>query len=71
MRVPLSLAVLLLAGCAQCPQPAPVTRVIDTACDWVKPITASLADTPDTLRQVLAHDQAIRKNCAPVPEEAR
>lgn len=58
---------LAIAGCAtttpQPPQTVTVTKVVDTACDWVKPITASKADTDDTKRQILAHDLAISKNC--------
>jgi len=55
---------LFLAACAtQCPPAQPQTRVIDSACAWVKPITAAAGDTADTKRQILAHDMAVRANC--------
>lgn len=55
---------LAIAGCAttQTPEP-PSIRVIDTACDWVKPITANSADTFETKQQIYAHDLAYMKNC--------
>ncbi len=55
--------VLAIAGCATTPTPEPVTRVIDTACDWVRPITASSSDTYETKQQILAHDLAYTRNC--------
>lgn len=67
MRLPVLLAALLLAGCAaQCPPPPPpvtTTRLIDTACNWVRLITGSPLDTLETKRQILAHDTAFTKNC--------
>lgn len=60
---------LVLSGCAapraSAPQ-VPKTRIEDTACSWVKPLTASPADTIDTKRQILAHDLALSKNCPKV-----
>lgn len=63
----------LLAGCATCPAVAPApqpeviakTRVIDTACDWVKPIYLDKTDvlSDETAKAILAHDQAGAKNC--------
>jgi len=50
---------LLLAGCASQPQPT----IIDTACSWVKVLTFSPQDTPQTKREIIAHDKAVRKNC--------
>ncbi|KVS50717.1 hypothetical protein WK39_28055 [Burkholderia cepacia] len=41
----------------------PTTRLIDTACSWVKPLTATPADTFETRQQILAHDLAVAKNC--------
>lgn len=39
--------------------------VIDTSCNWVKPILISKADnvTDGTARQILAHNRAVEKNC--------
>jgi hypothetical protein len=54
---------LAIAGCATTPTPEPSVRVIDTACDWVKPITASAADSYETKQQIYAHDLAYMKNC--------
>lgn len=58
----------LLVGCASCPptpEPKTVveTRVIDTGCDWTRTITASAADTPETKRQIIAHNDARAANC--------
>lgn len=54
---------LLLAGCQTCPT-VPPARVVDTGCLWVKPMTASVADTPETKRQILEHELARRANCS-------
>jgi hypothetical protein len=67
----LSLSLLVLAGCATTcpPTPAPEvvtkTRIVDTACDWVKPIYLDKADvlTDATAKAILAHDQAGAKEC--------
>ncbi|CAG9252419.1 conserved hypothetical protein [Burkholderia diffusa] len=53
---------LAFSACAS-PSDLPTTRLIDTACSWVRPITAAPADTLDTKRQILAHDLAVAKNC--------
>jgi hypothetical protein len=39
--------------------------VIDTACDWVKPIYVAKGDilSDETAKQILAHDQAGAANC--------
>ncbi|MCA8026403.1 hypothetical protein [Burkholderia cepacia] len=55
-------AAALLAGCQTCPT-APAPRVVDTACTWVMPMTASTADTPETKREILAYELARQKNC--------
>ncbi|WP_245641414.1 hypothetical protein [Paraburkholderia bannensis] len=41
------------------------TRVIDSGCDWTKPILVSKTDilSDDTARQILAHNLAGVKNC--------
>ncbi|WP_199730044.1 hypothetical protein [Paraburkholderia sp. BL17N1] len=41
------------------------TRVVDTACDWVKPIYLDKTDvlSDATAKAILAHDQAGAKNC--------
>ncbi|POZ81559.1 MULTISPECIES: hypothetical protein [Burkholderia] len=53
---------LLLAGCQTCPT-VPPARIVDTACLWVKPMTASPADTPETKREILEYELARRVNC--------
>lgn len=69
MRAMIICCALAITGCAttapapQPPQTVTVTKVVDTACDWVRPITASKADTDETKRQILAHDLAVAKNC--------
>ncbi|RQS22467.1 hypothetical protein [Burkholderia sp. Bp8995] len=55
-------AAALLAGCQSCPT-APPPRVVDTACSWVMPLTASTADTVETKREILAYEIARQKNC--------
>lgn len=71
---PLCALTIVLFGCAtSCPPaPAPViqTRIVDTACNWVKPISASAADTIETRREVLAHDLAVQKNCGSATHNA-
>jgi len=62
---------LALAGCpATCPpavDPEVVTktRIVDTSCDWVRPIYLDKADvlTDATAKAILAHDQAGAKIC--------
>lgn len=54
-----------LAGCAHtqnCPPP-PAPKIIDTGCLWIKPMTASNADTPKTKREIIEHEIARQKNC--------
>ncbi|MDR5757042.1 hypothetical protein [Caballeronia sp. LZ035] len=63
MRATIIFCALAVSGCATTPAPAPSVKIIDTACDWVRPIAASTADTLDTKRQILALDLAIIKNC--------
>jgi hypothetical protein len=63
----------LLAGCGAVAVPAvPVkpdveTRVIDSACDWVHPVTITQSEkqvlTPETKCQILALSTAYNKNC--------
>lgn len=57
-------ALAMLGGCVTAP-PAnqPQSRVIDTACDWVKFITTVPADTYETKQQIFAHDKAYLANC--------
>lgn len=66
------LASLLLAGCAStaaCPPTAPEvvtkTRVVDTGCDWVKPIYLDKTDvlSDATAAAILAHDKAGAQKC--------
>ncbi|OZI61541.1 hypothetical protein CAL28_19860 [Bordetella genomosp. 11] len=75
------LLVPLLASCATTGQPVaetPIqpevqvkTRVIDTGCDWNKPIYVDPADvlTDGTAKQILAHNLAGAKNCGWKPRK--
>ena len=65
-------ALALLAACQTCPvaqtQPPEVvtkTRVVDTSCDWVKPIYLDKADvlSDATAAAILAHDKAGAAHC--------
>jgi hypothetical protein len=49
------------------------TRVIDTACDWTKPIFVSKTDviSDETARQILAHNIAGEKNCGWKPSNSK
>ena len=66
----LALSTALLAGCETCP-PAPSpevitkTRVVDTACDWTRPIYLDKSDvlSDATAKAILAHNQAGAKAC--------
>ncbi|KVE29145.1 hypothetical protein WI93_09720 [Burkholderia vietnamiensis] len=47
------------------PQIVTKTRVVDTACDWTRPIYVSKTDelSDATAKQILAHNQTGAKNC--------
>ncbi|KML48101.1 hypothetical protein VL15_30515 [Burkholderia cepacia] len=47
------------------PQIVTKTRIVDTACDWARPVYVSKTDvlSDDTARQILAHNMAGAKNC--------
>ncbi|OZI26725.1 hypothetical protein CAL26_05225 [Bordetella genomosp. 9] len=69
------LLVLLLASCSTNGQPQQVqpvqpevqvkTRIIDTGCDWTKPIFVDKGDvlSDGTAKQILAHNLAGARNC--------
>ena len=52
----------LLAGCAA---PAPPPQVVDTGCDWTRPIRVSQDDhfTLQTAREILAHNETWKVRC--------
>lgn len=52
------------------PEPRVITRTVDTACDWTKPIYVSKADvlTDDTAAAILAHNKAGAKVCGWKPK---
>ncbi|PTA88728.1 hypothetical protein C9415_24815 [Kluyvera sp. Nf5] len=57
---------MLIGSCATT-GPAKVD-VIDTACDWVKPVYLTLEDIrvmdPNTKKDILIHNNSWRSNCA-------
>lgn len=59
----ISLIALTMAGCATRVETVTVTKTIDTACNWVTELSFSKNDTPETKRQIIEHDKAVRKNC--------
>jgi hypothetical protein len=68
MRAMIICCAVAITGCATTvpparPQTVTVTKIVDTECKWVRPITVSSADTLDTKRQIFAHDLAVAKNC--------
>lgn len=63
MKALCAVIALVLAGCCSVPAPRIETRVVDTACQWARPIQASAKDTAETKRQVLAHDIAYQQRC--------
>ncbi|MCR1769074.1 hypothetical protein B7760_02008 [Burkholderia glumae] len=85
--VPLSLALVgeaaLLTALIACTSPPPTspvqvqvetrTKVIDTACNWTKPIYLEKSDvlSDATARAVLAHNQAGAKECGWKPLSAK
>ncbi|KMK08171.1 hypothetical protein ABW06_24820 [Pluralibacter gergoviae] len=60
---------MLIASCVTT-GPAPV--VVDTACDWVKPLYMTAHDIEvmdnQTKRDILAHNMAWQANCQKPPE---
>ncbi|WP_428945284.1 hypothetical protein ACQK5W_04185 [Pantoea sp. FN060301] len=58
---------MLISSCATNGPAKPV--VIDTACDWVKPVYLTPGDIQvmdmQTKRDVLAHNETWQKNCQP------
>lgn len=47
--------------------------VVDTACKWVQFIYVNREDdmTATTARQILAHNRAVKANCAPLKAPAK
>lgn len=52
---------ILMSGCAA----GPATVMIDTSCDWVRPVLISKHDvlTDGTKRQILAHNEGWAAIC--------
>ncbi|MBB5411967.1 hypothetical protein HDG34_005933 [Paraburkholderia sp. HC6.4b] len=73
MKIALVLVSMSLAGCmvlqpAQQSSTPPIqTKIVDKGCEWVKFISASPDDTPETKRQIIAHDKAFISNCPDAP----
>lgn len=59
------LAALCAAGLAGCTPSKPDVQIMDTSCDWVRPIYVSKADTltDRTAGQILSHDKKWKKFC--------
>lgn len=72
MKVMLMILVtsMTLAGCAvapvDCPAPLPA-KIIDTGCQWARPIQVGPDDSIITKRAALAAWSAYRKNCPTAP----
>ncbi|XQM33527.1 Lipoprotein [Cupriavidus sp. H19C3] len=73
----LALLASLLSACAANgpatepdPQVVTRTRVVDTGCDWTKPILVSKSDvlSDDTAKAILAHNVAGAKVCGWKPK---
>lgn len=68
MRSAMVLVAIVAVGCTPTPSgPAwqlTQPRIVDTACDWVMPMTFSADDTAATKAQILAYEVARRRNCA-------
>lgn len=62
MRLMLALMTTLLVGCGS----AGPVRMIDTGCDWVRPIWVSDEDdiSPWTARQILRHNETWDAVCS-------
>lgn len=60
------------SGANSAPHPVYQTKVVDTACDWTKPIYVDKADalTNDTARAILAHNRAGARVCGWKPRSA-
>lgn len=63
-RLPILLTTVLLASCSTTPATAPV---LISECVWTRTIRPTVAEvkimTPDTRRQILAHNRAREKFC--------
>lgn len=60
------LSAMFLASCvATTPEIRTEVKIVDTSCNWVKPITISFNDnlTDITARQILAYNRLVKKNC--------
>jgi len=55
----------LSASLAGCTPSKPEIQIVDTSCDWVRPIYVSKADnlTDRTAGQILSHDTKWKKFC--------
>jgi len=63
VRSAILLVALGLSACAaQQPSWQP-PRITDTACNWVRPMTFSADDTPQTKEEIIAYEMARRRNC--------
>lgn len=60
-----AMAMLLQSCAATTPEIRYQTKIVDTSCSWVKPITISVKDsiTDRTAREVLTHNRLVARNC--------
>lgn len=78
MKQLLWIAALLMSACAAGPKTEPDaepeivtrTRVVDTSCQWVKPIYPNKADvlTDKTTKQIVDHNETGEKRCGWKPK---
>jgi hypothetical protein len=69
------ITLLWMSGCAvgnetKPPEVVTRTKVVDTACQWVKPIYPSAADvlTDGTAKQIVDHNETGEKRCGWKPK---
>jgi hypothetical protein len=62
----LAISACLLAGCAASQPSQVLTKVVDSGCDWARPILISKSDalTDGTAKQILEHNKAGSKACS-------
>jgi len=65
MKNKIKIVALCAFGLGGCATMKPQTQIVDTSCDWVRPIYVSKHDTltDNTAVQILSHDRKWKKFC--------